>query len=161
MSKARLPHVETDSSGDDDGPKPRLVFRIRTRTPVKLLGGRKGANCNSALLVAAMFYSSSSSSSENSRASCTQQALHCTGACRLPELAPLTTISELNSFGPLFSLGRPAMEEQKPVSGDPRGGDAGLVPVRRGGVQRGDAPLPRRATRDGPALRLVQRRASP
>jgi hypothetical protein len=76
MSKAKLPHVvETDSSGDDDGPKPRLVFRIRTRTPVKLLGGRKGANCNSALLVAAMF-SSSSSSSENSRASCTQQALH-------------------------------------------------------------------------------------
>ncbi|AQK88217.1 seed maturation protein [Zea mays] len=41
MSKAKLPHVETDSSGDDDGPKPRLVFRRRMRTPVKLLGGRK------------------------------------------------------------------------------------------------------------------------
>lgn len=49
------------------------------------------------------------------------------------------------------------MEEQKLVSRDPRRGNIRLVPVRRGGVQRSNAPLPRRAAWDASALHLVER----
>jgi hypothetical protein len=42
MSQAKVPHVQTDSSSDDDGPTTKLVFH-RRKSVDKLLGGRKGA----------------------------------------------------------------------------------------------------------------------
>jgi hypothetical protein len=52
------------------------------------------------------------------------------------------------------------MEEQKLVGRDPCGGNIGLVPVRRGGVQRSNAPLPHCTAWDASALHLVDRCAS-